>query len=128
MNLEIEKSEQYALVRVTDDQIDHEDSQILQTKLLELLESEDVTNVILDTNAITKADESVLGAIAFAHKRFAERGDILVITGARPSLKQIIETAQIENLELLPTIAEGVDLVFMHEIEKQLRSEGGEEF
>jgi anti-sigma B factor antagonist len=125
MNLAIEKQEQYALLVIDNARIDHDDSQQLQVALLDLLDDSDVQNVIIDASRVTNADESMIGPIAFANKRFKESGGVLVVASACKKLQTMIELSQLDQgVEMLPTLTEAVDFVFMHEIEKQLRNEG----
>lgn len=124
MNYTITKQEQYALISIENERIDHDDSQILQSVLIDLLEDTATDNVIIDASQIKQADESLLGPISFASRRFKAEGGILILSGACQKLQEMIQVSQISDLEMLPTLVESVDLVFMHEIEKQLRSEG----
>ncbi|MNY20138.1 hypothetical protein D3C86_1536050 [compost metagenome] len=56
-----------------------------------------------------------------------EQEGTFVLTGISPSVEKLIKISQLENvLNLVPTVDEAIDYIFMEEIERDLKG-GAEE-
>ncbi|GAW91349.1 anti-sigma F factor antagonist [Calderihabitans maritimus] len=74
------------------------------------LEEWPVRNLLLDLKEVTFIDSSGLGVILGRYKKVTERGGKVLLTGARPQIKKILELSGL--LKIMPhydTIQQGMD-------------------
>ncbi|MTI32379.1 STAS domain-containing protein [Xanthovirga aplysinae] len=127
MKYSINHEEKYVLIRIEEDKLDSIQAPELKSAFLKL-QSEGSNNVILDLSSVKYSDSSGLSALLVGNRIFTENGGVFILTGLNEHVKKLISISQLENvLYLLPTEHEAVEAVFMHELEKNLRDEAGEE-
>lgn len=89
------------------------------------LHAEGVRNIILDLTDIKYTDSSGLSALLVGNRIVQEEGGIFVLACLSEHTMKLIKISQLDSvLNILPTVEEGVDAVFMHEIEKDLKNGG----
>lgn len=89
------------------------------------LHAEGVRNIILDLTDIKYTDSSGLSALLVGNRIVQEEGGIFVLACLSEHTMKLIKISQLDSvLNILPTVEEAVDAVFMHEIEKDLKNGG----
>lgn len=89
------------------------------------LHAEGVRNIILDLTDIKYTDSSGLSALLVGNRIVQEEGGIFVLACLSEHTMKLIKISQLDSvLNILPTVEEAVDTVFMHEIEKDLKNGG----
>jgi anti-sigma B factor antagonist len=69
-------------------------------------------------------DSSGLSAILVGNRIFSEDGGIFVLAALNDHVKKLIKISQLNNvLNILPTIEEAIDAVFLMEIKSGLEEE-----
>lgn len=123
MKYTIDKQEKYSLLRLHEDKLDSSVAPGLKSELI-TLHAEGVKNIILDLSEVKYTDSSGLSALLVGNRIVQEDGGIFVLTSLSEHTLKLIKISQLDSvLNILPKVEEGIDAVFMHEIEKDLRSD-----
>ncbi|AFD06930.1 STAS domain-containing protein [Solitalea canadensis] len=128
MKFSVDKHEKYVVFKLNEDKLNSIITPMLKSELI-LLNAEGIRNIILDLSEIKYSDSSGLSAILLAHRlcKGGEQEGTFVLTGISPSVEKLIKISQLENvLNLVPTVDEAIDYIFMEEIERDLKG-GAEE-
>lgn len=120
MKYSVNKHEQYNLIQLDEEKLDTVLAPILKTELV-TFNAEGVKNIILDLSKVKYIDSSGLSSILVANRLCNNDKGILVLTGITEHVAKLIKISQLDNvLNILPTNAEGVDAIFLNEIERSL--------
>ena len=125
MKYTIDKQEKYSLLRLHEEKLDSSVAPSLKSELI-TLHAEGVRNIILDLTEVKYTDSSGLSALLVGNRIVQEEGGIFILTCLSDHTMKLIKISQLDSvLNILPTVEEGVDSVFMHEIEKDLKDTDG---
>lgn len=92
------------------------------------LNAEGQKNIILDLSQVKYIDSSGLSAILVGNRLSKDSDGIFVLAGVTDHVMKLIKISQLDSvLELMPTVEEAVDAVFMNELEGDLRRGDTEE-
>ncbi len=123
MKYTIEKEEKYTVLKLGEDKLDASIASSLKSEFV-TLHAEGIRNVILDLSQVNYTDSSGLSAILTGNRAFREDGGLMILVSVPEHTMKLIRISQLEKvLNILPTVEEAVDAVFMHEIEGELKSE-----
>jgi anti-anti-sigma factor len=87
------------------------------------LHAEGVRNIILDLSDVKYTDSSGLSALLVGNRIVQEDGGIFVLASLSDHSMKLIKISQLDSvLNILPTVEEAIDTVYMHEIEKDLKA------
>ena len=87
------------------------------------MHAEGSRNIILDLSDVKYTDSSGLSALLVGNRIVQEEGGIFVLACLSEHTMKLIRISQLDSvLNILPTVEEAIDTVFMHEIEKDLKS------
>lgn len=128
MKFSVDKHEKYVVFKLNEDKLNSIITPMLKSELI-LLNAEGIRNIILDLSEIKYSDSSGLSAILLGHRlcKGSEQEGTFVLTGISPSVEKLIKISQLENvLNLVPTVDEAIDYIFMEEIERDLKGEAEE--
>ena len=124
MKYTIDKQEKYSLLHLHEEKLDSAVAPNLKSELI-TLHAEGVRNIILDLTDIKYTDSSGLSALLVGNRIVQEEGGIFVLACLSDHTMKLIKISQLDSvLNILPTVEEAVDAVFMHEIEKDLKNGG----
>jgi len=123
MKFSVDKQEKYALIKLDEEKLDTYISPLLKSELV-TYNAEGIKNIILDLSNIKYTDSSGLSAILVANRLCSGDDGIFVLTGLTEHVNKLIKLSQLDTvLNILPSVQEAIDSVFMHELEKGLESE-----
>jgi anti-anti-sigma factor len=123
MNFSQEKTEHYTIVRVLADKLDSTIAPDLKSELL-LLNKEGVANIILDLTNTRYCDSSGLSSVLVGQRLCKGESGTLILAGLQPSVRKLITISQLDPvLQIVPTVSEAIDYLFMESIEKDLNNE-----
>ncbi|MBM3169883.1 MAG: STAS domain-containing protein [Bacteroidetes bacterium] len=121
MKYTIDKKEQYVILTPLEEKIDSLLAPKLKSELL-TIHAEGYANMVLDMSQVQYVDSSGLSALLVGDREFGNHGGIFVIAGAREHVMKLIKISMLDKkLNLVATLEEAGEAVFMHEID------GGEE-
>jgi anti-sigma B factor antagonist len=123
MNFEIEKKDNYAVVKVKVEKLDSQISPSLKSELV-VLNADEFKNIIIDLADTRYCDSSGLSAILVANRLCKNSGGSFVLCGLQRSVSKLISISQLDTiLNITPTLQEATDLIAMESIEKDLGEE-----
>lgn len=123
MNFTIEDKGRYTLVTSNVDKLDTTCAPELKSELV-YLNKTNVRNVIIDLTATRYCDSSGLSALLVANRLCKSVNGSLVVCGLQEPVQKLVQISQLESvLSITPTPAEAVDLLYMEEIEKDVKKE-----
>ena len=126
MKYTIDKKEPYSLFELLEEKLDSLIAPQLKTEFI-TLQTEGVKNIILNMDQVHYADSSGLSAILTAHRLCKDSGGIMVMACVSDQVMKLINISKLDTvLDILPTVEEAVDAVFMHEVEAGLKTESSE--
>ncbi|GAL87685.1 MAG: STAS domain-containing protein [Sporocytophaga sp.] len=127
MKYTIEKTEKYSLVQLHEEKLTSATAPELKSELVKL-NAEGSKNIILDMNDVKYVDSSGLSSILVGNRLCDNEQGMFVLTGISDHVMKLIKISHLDNiLNLIPTVEESVDAIFMNELEKNLRAENKEE-
>ncbi len=123
MKYTIDKQEKYSLLRLHEEKLDSSIAPNLKSEMI-TLHAEGVRNVILDLAEVKYTDSSGLSALLVGNRILQEDGGIFILSKLSDHTLKLIKISQLDSvLNILSTIEEAIDAVFMHEIEKDMKDE-----
>jgi len=123
MEFSKEKTEYYTILRVHADKLDTTIAPELKSELL-IINNDGVVNIILDLSDTRYCDSSGLSSILVANRLCKNGNGTLILTGLQPTVQKLITISQLDTvLNIVPTISEAIDFMFMESIEKDLNAE-----
>ena len=115
-----EKTEHYTILKVLSEKLDNSVSPDLKSEFL-LLNKDGVCNIILDLTETRYCDSSGLSSVLVANRLCKNDNGTLVLVGLQPSVRKLITISQLDSvLQIVPTVSEAIDYLFMESIEKDL--------
>src|SRR6201990_3520467 len=123
MKFAVDKHEKYVLVKLNESKINSLITPQLKSELI-LINAEGQRNIVLDLSQVKFADSSGLSSLLVGHRLCKNATGSFILVGLTDTVARLITISQLENvLSIVPTSEEAIDLVFMEEIEKELKKE-----
>lgn len=123
MKYTIDKTEKYSILKLHETKLDSTIAPSLKSELL-TLHAEGVNNIILDLEEVKYTDSSGLSALLVGNRILSDDGGIFVLIHLSDHALKLVKISQLDSvLNILNTLEEAVDAVFMHEIENGLKDE-----
>jgi anti-sigma B factor antagonist len=123
MNVTLERKDKYAIIKVHEAKLTSGVAPELKAEIV-MLHHEDFRNIIVDLSEVQYCDSSGLSALLVGYRLCRDANGTYVLTGVQDHVRKLISISQLDSmLNVIPTINEAVDLIFMNEVEKQLHKE-----
>lgn len=123
MKYTIDKQEKYMLIQLHESKLDSTVSPTLKSEFV-TLNAEGNKNIILDLSQVKYIDSSGLSAILVGNRLSQDAGGIFVLASVTEHVMKLIKISQLDSvLDIMPTIQEAVDAVFINELEGDLGKE-----
>ncbi len=123
MKYSLDKSERYSIFTINQEKLDTSSAPEFKSEFVKL-QAEGNANIIVDLSDVKYVDSSGLSALLVGNRCFSEGGGIFVLVGLNDHVMKLIKISQLDKvLNILPTKEEGIDAVFLHEIESGLQDE-----
>lgn len=121
MKYTIDKQDKYTLLRLHEEKMDSSIAPSLKSEMV-TLHAEGTRNIILDLAEVKYTDSSGLSALLVGNRIFQEEGGIFILASLSDHTMKLIKISQLDSvLNILPSVEESIDAVFMHEIEKDMK-------
>lgn len=121
MKYTIDKQEKYTSLRLHEEKMDSAIAPNLKSEMV-TLHAEGTRNIILDLTEVKYTDSSGLSALLVGNRIFQEEGGIFILACLSDHTMKLIKISQLDSvLNILPSVEEAIDAVFMHEIEKDMK-------
>ncbi len=122
MGYQVDRQEKFTIIGVEVEKFNTQHAPDLKGKIIELVE-DGVVNLIIDLHGVSYIDSSGLSTLLLANRLTSEKNGTTVI--ARPSehVQSMINIAQLgQVLEILPTIDEAREAIFMNDLQNELQA------
>ncbi|WP_242927296.1 STAS domain-containing protein [Pontibacter vulgaris] len=120
MKYTIDKKENYTIITIDEKKLDTSIAPDLKSEFVKL-NAEGITNLILDLNNVKYTDSSGLSSILIANRLCNSSNGLLILTSLQDHVMKLITISKLESvLNILPSVEEAIDRVFLHEIEQDL--------
>jgi anti-anti-sigma regulatory factor len=127
MNYSIEKTEHYALIQLNESKFDKSITPEIEKQIV-VLYREGLTNMIVDFSKVLEIDESGLSLLRKATKVCRTEQGLFIVCTKDDDILDLIDGEKIHEIVLLPTTDEGIDAVFMNDLENDFRDEKDDDF
>jgi anti-anti-sigma regulatory factor len=127
MNYSIEKTEHYALIQLNESKFDKSITAEIEKQIV-VLYREGLTNMIVDFSKVLEIDESGLSLLRKATKVCRTEQGLFIVCTKDDDILDLIDGEKIHEIVLLPTTDEGIDAVFMNDLENDFRDEKDDDF
>ncbi|MEY5069272.1 MAG: hypothetical protein RLZ47_1134 [Bacteroidota bacterium] len=123
MKFTIDKHDKYVIFRLDEPKLNSLISPKLKSELI-LINTEGQRNIVLDLSEVKYSDSSGLGSLLVGHRICKSADGIFILTNLNETILKLIHISQLEEvLNIVPSNDEAIDLIFMEEIEKELKNE-----
>lgn len=123
MKFSIDKQEKYTLIKPEVEKLDTTVAPALKTEFINL-NAEGTKHIILDLSEVKYVDSSGLSSILVGNRLCGNQNYALILTRLNDHVKKLITISQLDQvLNILPTIEESIEAIFMYEIENELNNE-----
>lgn len=123
MKFSIDKHDKYVIFKLNESKLNSLISPKLKSELI-LINTDGQRNIILDLSDVLYSDSSGLGSLLVGHRICKNAGGVFILSNLSESINKLIRISQLEEvLTIVPSNDEAIDLVFMEEIEKELKKE-----
>ncbi len=123
MKLSKDKHEKYTTVKLLDTVMDNSIVPQLKSELM-LINSEGIRNIIVDLAAVTEADSSGLACLLTGQRLCEQAKGSFVVCNANKQVRELVKISKLEDtLTIVSSEEEAVDIIFMEEIERDLKEE-----
>ncbi len=123
MNVTLERKDKYAVIKVHEAKLTSGVAPELKAEIV-MLHHEDFRNLIVDLSEVQYCDSSGLSALLVGYRLCRDANGTYVLTAVQDHVRKLISISQLDTmLNVIPTVNEAVDLIFMNEVEKQLHKE-----
>ena len=123
MKFTVDKHEKYILLKLNESKLNSLITPQLKSELI-LINTEGQRNIILDLSQVKFADSSGLSSLLVGHRLCKNSSGSFILTGLSTAVARLITISQLESvLTIVPECEEAIDLIFMEEIEKELKKE-----
>ncbi len=120
------KEEKYSMLKVEEEKLDSSISPFMKSEFTQI-HAEGVKNIIVDLSDVKYSDSSGLSALLVGNRIFNENGGVFVLAGVSDHVMKLLKISMLDKvLEIMPTVAEAVDAVLLHEVESELNNEAEE--
>ncbi len=127
MKYSIDKKEQYVLFTPMEEKLDSLLAPVLKSELL-TIHAEGFSNLVLDLSQVKYVDSSGLSALLVGDREFGRNGGIFVISGVQDHVMKLLKISMLDKkLNLVSTLEEAGEAIFMHEIDGNKEEEEEEE-
>lgn len=117
MKYTIDKKEQYVVFTPMEEKLDSLLAPALKSELL-TIHAEGFSNIVLDMSQVKYVDSSGLSALLVGDREYGRNGGIFVISGVQEHVMKLLKISMLDKkLNLVNTLEEAGEAIFMHEIE-----------
>lgn len=124
MKFTIDRQDKYNTLKFNEEKIDSTVSPELKSEF-QTVHAQGIENIIVDLSEVKYIDSSGLSALLVGNRIFTEAGGIFILSGVSDHAMKLIKISQLDKvLNIVPTVEEAVDAIFLIDLEQGLTKEG----
>lgn len=123
MKFSVKQDEKYCLLNLQEEKLTSAIAPALKSELVKI-NSGGCYNIILNLSDVKYADSSGLSSILVGDRICRENEGIFILASGNDHVLKLLKISQLDTLlNVIPSLEESVDAVFMHELEKSFNEE-----
>jgi anti-anti-sigma factor len=123
MKYSVDKQDKYLLIQLNETKVDSTVSPQLKSDFV-TLNAEGNKNIILDMSQVKYIDSSGLSAILVGNRMANDSDGTFILAGITDHVMKLIKISQLDSvLDIMPTVQEAVDAVYLNELGNDLDKE-----
>lgn len=127
MKFTLETTDKYAVINLQEEKLTSVIAPALKSELVKL-NSDGISNIILNLAETKYADSSGLSSILVGDRLCKKDEGMFILACSNDHVIKLLKISQLDTvLNIIPTLEESVDAVFMNELEKSFKEENNEE-
>ena len=127
MKYSIDKKEQYVIFTPLEEKLDSILSPKLKSELL-TVHAEGYENLVIDMSQVKYADSSGLSALLVGNREFSKNGGIFLVVAPQEHVMKLMKISMLDKVfNIVDSIEEAAEAIFMHEIDGKDSEEGEED-
>lgn len=119
---QLEQNESYALIEWKSNQLIQENYEELENLVRNLFKKE-YNNIILNISKVEEIDGYGVSAIRKGTKICVNESGLFVVVNKKDEIVERLDAANIENLTLMNTVQEGIDAIYLNDLENDFGDE-----
>ena len=122
MKFSTDKREKYVVLKLDESKFTNDNSPALKSEFI-LLNTEGYRNIVVDLSKVKECNDSQdLSCLLVGDRLCKSAGGVFVVTGAGEAVANIVKISNLhQSVTFVNKLEEATDLIFMEEIEKELR-------
>lgn len=125
MKFSVDKHDKYVIIKLNEPKLNSIVSPMLKSELI-LFNTEGQRNIVLDLSNVKYVDSSGLSSLLVGHRLCKSAEGVFILTGLNDAVTKLIVISQLETIiTIVAKNEEAIDLIFMEEIERDLKKELG---
>ena len=122
MKFSTDKHEKYVVLKLDEPMFTNDNTPALKSEFI-LLNTEGYHNIVLDLSKVKECNDSQdLSCLLVGDRLCKSAGGIFIVTGAGEAVANIVKMSNLhQSVTFVNKLEEATDLIFMEEIEKELR-------
>ena len=122
MKFSTDKHEKYVVLKLDEPNFTNDNTPALKSELI-LLNTEGYRNIVLDLSEVKECNDSQDLSCLLVGDRLCKSADgIFVVSGVNDAIANIVKISNLhQSVTFVNKLDEATDLIFMEEIEKELR-------
>lgn len=122
MKFSTDKHEKYVVLKLDEPRFTNDNTPALKAEFI-LLNTEGYRNIVLDLSAVDECNDSQdLSSLLVGDRLCKSAGGIFVVCCVKNSIATIVKMSNLhQSITFVNKLDEATDLIFMEEIEKELR-------
>jgi anti-anti-sigma regulatory factor len=122
MKFSTDKHEKYVVLKLDEPKFTNDNTPALKSEFI-LLNTEGYRNIVLDLSAVEECKDSQdLSCLLVGDRLCKSAGGLFVVSGVNNSIASIVKISNLHQvITFVNKLDEATDLIFMEEIEKELR-------
>jgi anti-sigma B factor antagonist len=126
--MNITKEEKYILFKIEDTTFTADLASKMEKTVAVAYSGEGMINFIADISSVQTVSDEAVKLFAKVKRITAKESGLFVLVSTNDDLLDAISVKCEEHIVMLPTPEEGVDAVFMNELENEFKEESDDEF
>lgn len=123
MRISLDKQDNYTILKVLEEKLDTRNAPELKSEFL-MLNAEGVRNIILDLENTRYVDSSGLSSILVANRLCGQLNGYLILCCVSSHVEKMIKISQLDKiLNILPTVQEAIEAIFLSALEEEVTGE-----
>ncbi|MEL7145657.1 MAG: STAS domain-containing protein [Bacteroidota bacterium] len=127
MKYNLDKQEKYSILSLEEEKLDSMISPDIKS-VFHNVQAEGSKNIIVDLSKVKYSDSSGLSALLVGNRIFTDQQGAFVLAAVSDHVMKLIKISMLDKvLDIIPTVAESVDAILLHEVEAELNRQNEEE-